>query len=75
MVIKMDNESSLPKYVLIRESIRNEILKGKDEGMHFTVMESLQVWLNRLTAMHAIEGLIQKVSFVPLKVWDFCFSS
>jgi GntR family transcriptional regulator len=61
MVIKMDNESSLPKYVLIRESIRNEILKGKDEGMHFTVMEiAARFGVNRLTARHAIEGLIQE---------------
>lgn len=51
----------LPKYIKIREEVRQEILAEGAESKHYTVVDlAARFGVNRLTARHAIEGLIQE---------------
>jgi GntR family transcriptional regulator len=59
--ILSDAESRLPKYIQIREQIRSEILENGLDGKQYTVVSlAIRFGDNRLTARHAIEGLIQE---------------
>lgn len=51
----------LPKYIKIRDQVRKEILAEGSDGKHYTVVDlASRFGVNRLTARHAIEGLIQE---------------